>query len=167
MAEFSRDSGDDDERFLTFKSGGRLYALPAVSVSEVVRLPPIARVPQAPRSLMGVANLRGSVLPVASVRALLGRDEAASTHVSSLSLPGGTSAVALAVDEVSSLVRVAHAKIRTTEADIAAEAGEHLRGVFESNADVVKILDVPELLRHGFARSTAAPKTADTALVAA
>src|SRR6201999_3956501 len=118
MAEFSRDGEEDDERFLTFKSAGRLYALPAMSVSEVVRLPPIARVPQAPRSLMGVANLRGSVLPVASVRALLGRDEAASSHASRLIVLDGASAVALAVHEVSSLVRVAGEKVRTAEADV-------------------------------------------------
>jgi purine-binding chemotaxis protein CheW len=167
MAELSKASEDDDERFLTFKSDGRLYALPAVSVSEVMRLPAIARVPQAPRSLMGLANLRGSVVPVASVRALMGRDEAVSTHASRLIVLDGTSAVALAVDEVSNLVRVAHEKIRTAEADIASEAGERLRGVFESNSDVVKILDVPELLRHGFVRSAAVRQKADTALVAA
>ena len=53
---------------------------PPRSVSEVARMPPLARVPQAPRSLMGLANLRGSVLPVASVRALLGREDVASNQ---------------------------------------------------------------------------------------
>jgi len=106
MDDVSKPGEDHDQRFLTFKSDGRLYAVPAASVTEVVRLPPIARVPQAPRSLMGLANLRGSVLPVASVRALLGRDEAIATHASRLIVLDGR-AVALAVDEVSSLVRVA------------------------------------------------------------
>src|SRR3569833_1320149 len=131
MAEVSKAGADGDERFLTFRSDGRLYAVPAVSVSEVVRMPPIARVPQAPRSLMGLANLRGSVVPVAGVRALLGRDESASTHASRLIVLDGASAVALAVDEVSSLVRVAHASVRTAEAEIASETGERHGGVFE------------------------------------
>ena len=73
MADIAKTTELTDERFLTFKSEGHLYALPAASVSEVARMPPLARVPQAPPSLMGLANLRGSVLPVASVRALLGR----------------------------------------------------------------------------------------------
>jgi purine-binding chemotaxis protein CheW len=166
MAEVNKAGADDDERFLTFRSDGRLYAIPAVSVSEVVRLPPIARVPQAPRSLMGLANLRGSVVPVASVRALLGRDEAVSTHAARLIVLDGTSAVALAVDEVASLVRVAHGKVRTAEAEIASEAGERLRGVFESNSDIVKILDVPELLRQGFAHRAASRQKVETALAA-
>lgn len=153
-------AGKDDERFLTFKSDGRRYAVPAASVTEVLRLPPIARVPQAPRSLMGLANLRGSVIPVASARALLGRDDVLSTGASRLIVLDGTSAVALAVDEVSSLVRIARDKVKTAEADVAAETGERLRGVFENNSDVVKILDIPELLRQAFAHSAAIRQTA-------
>ena len=164
MVEVSNADEDHGERFLTFRSDGRLYAVPAVSVSEVVRLPPIARVPHAPRSLIGLANLRGSVVPVASVRALLGRDEALSTHTSRLIVLDGTSTVALAVDEVSKLVRVAQEKVRTAEADMASEAGERLRGVFESKSDIIKILDVPELLKHGFAHSAAARQKAETSL---
>jgi purine-binding chemotaxis protein CheW len=159
MDNTDKAGNDHDERFLTFRSDGRLYALPAMLVSEVLRLPSIARVPQAPRSLMGLANLRGSVLPVASVRALLGGDEAAATHASRLIVLNGTSNVALAVDEVASLVRVSHEKVKMAEADVASEPGERLRGAFENNADVVKILDVPELLRQGFARSRATRRT--------
>lgn len=145
-----------DERFLTFKSEGRFYALPAASVSEVARMPMLARVPQAPRSLLGLANLRGSVVPVASVRALLGREDVATTHASRLIVLEGTSPVALAVDEVTSLVRVASEKVRTAEAEVASEIGEHLQGAFHNGAHVTKILDIPELLRRGFAQS--APK---------
>jgi len=156
MADIAKTSALTDERFLTFKSEGRLYALPAASVSEVARMPPLARVPQAPRSLMGLANLRGAILPVASVRALLGRPDGATTAASRLIVLEGASPVALVVDEVASLVRIAPEKVKTAEADIASEAGEHLRGVFESGSQVTKILDIPELLRRGFAQS--APK---------
>jgi purine-binding chemotaxis protein CheW len=92
-------------------------------------MPPVARVPQAPPSLMGLVNLRGAVLPVASVRALLGRADVAATNTSRLIVLEGASPVALAVDEVASLVRIAPEKVKTAEASIASEAGEHLRGV--------------------------------------
>jgi purine-binding chemotaxis protein CheW len=156
MADTAKTTGSADERFLTFKSEGRFYALPAASVSEVARMPTMARVPQAPPSLLGLANLRGSVVPVASVRALLGREDAATTHASRLLVLEGASPVALAVDEVISLVRVASEKVRTAEAEVASETGEHLQGAFDSGAHVTKILDIPELLRRGFAQS--APK---------
>ncbi len=144
-----------DQRFLTFKTGGRFYALPAASVSEVVRLPPIARVPQAPRSLMGLANLRGSILPVASVQALLGREEGAAT--SDVSPHCASTAHRLSRwrwTKSRYLVRVASENVKTAEADVASETGERLRGVFESNSHIIKILDVPELLRQAFVNSS-------------
>ena len=153
------DIAKSDDRFLTFKSEGRFYALPAQSVSEVARMPPVARVPQAPPSLLGLANLRGAVLPVASVRALLGHANAATTNSSRLIVLEGASPVALAVDEVSNLVRIAPEKLKTAEADIASESGEHLRGVFESNSHITKILDIPELLRRGFAQTAPKPQS--------
>ncbi|HLG84606.1 MAG TPA: chemotaxis protein CheW [Bradyrhizobium sp.] len=153
MAEIAKIAEPSDDRFLTFKSAGRFYALPAASVSEVARMPMLARVPHAPPSLLGLANLRGSVVPVASVRALLGRQHAAATDASRLIVLNGTSPVALAVDEVATLVRVAPGKVRTAEAELASEAGEHLHGVFDSGAHVTKILDVPGLLRRGFEQS--------------
>ncbi|NPV22042.1 chemotaxis protein CheW [Bradyrhizobium aeschynomenes] len=165
MDEFRTSGAARDPRFLTFRSAGHLYAVPADSVSEVMRLPAIARVPQAPQSLMGLANLRGSVLPVASVRALLGRSEAAATPASRLIVLQGTSPVALAVDEVSDLVRIAHEAIRAAEADVAASTGERLQGVFESKSDVVKILDIPELLRVAFVARTTSLQRADVGAV--
>jgi purine-binding chemotaxis protein CheW len=164
MADIAKTTQLSDERFLTFKSEGHFYALPAASVSEVARMPPVARVPQAPPSLMGLANLRGTVLPVASVRVLLGRADVATTHASRLIVLEGASPVALAVDEVASLVRIAPEKVKTAEADIASEAGEHLRGVFDSGSHVTKILDIPELLRRGFAET--APKRQSLAATA-
>jgi purine-binding chemotaxis protein CheW len=152
MADVSKPTQPADQRFLTFKSEGRFYALPAASVAEVVRVPPLARVPQAPRSLMGLINLRGSVVPVASVRALLGRDGATTTPASRLIVLDGASPVALAVDEVTNLVRIAPEKVKTAEADVASESGEYLRGVFEDSSHVTKILDIQELLRRAFAQ---------------
>lgn len=57
---------------LTFRAAGELLAIGAGQVSEVIRRPKLTRVPLAPPSLAGVANLRGAVIPVVSVAALLG-----------------------------------------------------------------------------------------------
>ena len=44
--------------FLAVRVGERRYALPAAQVREIVRLPPVTRVPQGPQALLGIANLR-------------------------------------------------------------------------------------------------------------
>ena len=57
-------------RFLTFRLERRLYALPTEDVVEVIRVPAVARLPQGPKSLLGIANLRGSVLPILTFKPL-------------------------------------------------------------------------------------------------
>jgi purine-binding chemotaxis protein CheW len=58
---------------LSFTVGGQRLALAAGVVADIIRPRPITRVPHAPASMIGVANLRGTVLPVLSTAALLGQ----------------------------------------------------------------------------------------------
>jgi len=41
-------------------------------VKEIIRVPQVVRVPLAPAALEGLANLRGKVLPIISLRRLFG-----------------------------------------------------------------------------------------------
>jgi purine-binding chemotaxis protein CheW len=141
-----------DHRYLTFRLEDRMYALPAGQISEVIRVAALARVPQAPRSLRGLANLRGTVVPVASVRALLGLAEAATTPASRLIVLDGAAPLALEVDEVAALVTVAASDIRAAEAELAATGEERLQGVFQSRGGITKILDIKALLGRSFPR---------------
>jgi len=57
---------------LTVVAAGRTFALPAADIREIIRPPALTRCPHSPGSLMGIANLRGVVLPVISLAALAG-----------------------------------------------------------------------------------------------
>jgi purine-binding chemotaxis protein CheW len=56
--------------------GGSRFAVDVRSAREVVLFDEITVVPRAPRHLVGVANLRGTVMPIVDVRALLELPEA-------------------------------------------------------------------------------------------
>src|SRR6185436_20451176 len=143
------------ESFLTLRTNGEHYALAADVVSEVIALPPVARVPQAPRGLLGLANLRGAVLPVASLRGLIGAPETAdaSGERRAIVLDHGAP-VALVVDAVEGLVTVDAEQIKTDPAALAAKQGERLKGAFTATsaagAEAVKILDVGALIDAAF-----------------
>ena len=136
-------------QYLTFRVGEQLYALPAQEVGEVIRLPPVARLPHGPSSLMGLANLRGLVLPIASAAALLGRSGSTASRVIIL---GGPAPVGLAVDGVEALVVVDVGSLQAAQAELVREAGERLRGVFQvpGASDPVKVLDIWPLLEAAF-----------------
>lgn len=147
------------ERFLTLDINGQLYALGAGEVAEVIRLPSVARVPQAPKGLLGLANLRGAVLPVASLRGLLGLTESAEAGPATASraiVLDGPAPVALVVDAVGVLVSVEPDQIERRQAELAAKPGERLKGAFatvSASGDtraVARILDIGAMIAGAF-----------------
>ena len=168
MAEPGQIAGPADtgtRRYLTFRMDRRLYALPAEAVAEVIRMPAMARVPQAPKGLLGIANLRGNVLPVASLRGLLGHDIEAGAAASRAIVLDGAAAVALAVDGVEALVSVDAARVETRQAQLASEPGEQLTGAFQTGpstgdtaGEVARILDLKSLLAAAFVQRERPPR---------
>lgn len=151
------DDGAARRQFLTFRLEGRRYAVPVGEVEEVIRLPMVARVPQAPLGLLGLANLRGTVVPVASGRGLLGKPQEDATERSRAIVLEGQAPVALAVDSIDTLLDVPVDTIEANAAEIATLPGEILRGAFPAAEGAVKILDLQGLMAKAF---TARPRRA-------
>ncbi|MGI5861697.1 MAG: chemotaxis protein CheW [Myxococcales bacterium] len=63
-------------RHVVFRIGSERYGLPLASVREVVEPAPMSRVPCAPEPVLGIMNLRGRVVTVASLGALMGIEPA-------------------------------------------------------------------------------------------
>jgi purine-binding chemotaxis protein CheW len=157
-ANRTRSSGT--RRFLTFHSGTESYALPVENVTEVITLPPVSRLPQSPPALLGMANLRGSVIAVASLRAMLGQGSGPPS--ARAILLGGAAPVAICVDSVDGLVSLDAAQIETRQAELVTHPGERLCGAFQpaSGGEVTKILDIQPLLTMAFTpASPRAPRT--------
>ncbi len=94
-------------RLLVLGAAGLTLALPVGDVREVLRVPPITRVPGAAANVAGVINLRGRVLPVLGLARALGLREhtlGPRSRILVIDHPGG--ALGLLCDSVSDLVRV-------------------------------------------------------------
>jgi purine-binding chemotaxis protein CheW len=152
-AVIAETTGSAKRRFLVFQLAERVYALPAETVAEVIRIPGTARVPQAPRALIGVANLRGAVLPVVSLRALLGLEREPRAAARAIVLDGGAP-VGIVVDAIDALVTIDAERIEARSAQLSVEYGERLTGAFPlgDGQGAAKILDVQALLAETFAR---------------
>lgn len=116
-------------------------------------MPHMARVPQGPAALLGIANLRGSVLPVAGLRELLGREAAPGLATARAIVLDIGAPVALVVDAVAALETSADGNIETRQKESSAEGAEKLLGAFAFGAarQVAKILDIKALLEAAFA----------------
>ena len=150
--EAAREARASRRRFLTVRIAGRPYALPAECVAEVILVPRVARLPHSAKSLMGLANLRGTVIPVVDLRAMLDQATFTAGHMARAILLTGAARIALAVDAVEQLVVLDVGKIEMARPELAAEVGEILLGAFQAEADcpVTKILDLPAMLAVAF-----------------
>lgn len=152
MPDFVPAAAGPTRHFLTFRLDDRLYALPAGDIAEVIRIPAVARMPQSPDALLGLANLRGEILPLASGRRLLGQKGAGDTGQGRAIVMNGAAPVAFAVDAVTALVELSENEIEKRETELAALPGELLTGTFQLNktGSVIKLLDIKALLNAAF-----------------
>jgi len=66
-------------QYLTFRLDEELFALDIAKVREVLDLTAITRVPRTPEYMLGVINLRGSVVPVVDLRLKFGMTKSEKT----------------------------------------------------------------------------------------
>ena len=74
-AESLQDADDTSGQYVTFFLQDESFAFPMADVREIVRVPTTVDVPLTSHTLVGLANLRGSVLPILDLRRLLIIDE--------------------------------------------------------------------------------------------
>ncbi|MGH2940562.1 MAG: chemotaxis protein CheW [Solirubrobacterales bacterium] len=115
---------------------GEHYALPVDRVLEVAELGTVAAVPGAPPEILGVRNLRGKVLPVALLSAVLGLSGGDPSRV--VVVESGELRAGLRVDEVLD-VEALPPPSEQVESDL-------LHGACMIDGELVGILDVDAVL---------------------
>lgn len=103
-----RDDDNIENMYLTFAIGSETYGVPIAVVTEIVGMQRIMTVPDVPRYIKGVINLRGKVIPLMDVRLRFKLEERAyDDRTVIIVLELGTSPVGLIVDRVSEVLEIA------------------------------------------------------------
>lgn len=140
-------------RHVVFRVEPGWYALPLASVREVVPMTEalaLTKVPRAPRALHGVVNLRGRVVPVVQLWAVLDAPAPQAVPTQLLLLDRGRRELALLVTAVEGIESLDKAVASSTPASRA------VRGVYRLGARAVTSLDLDALdamLAGQFAKS--------------
>jgi purine-binding chemotaxis protein CheW len=160
---------EGDEQFIVFQIGDSSFALPLDRVGEITRLPSLARMPLAPPSLLGLANLRGNVLPVVDVRRLLGLGEAVLTETTRVVVLDQGEPVGFVVDRIEGLRAVTTARVEQDDAGAGSFDPDLLDGVIKGaeGDGTIKILNPQRLLRDEFAMlRSSGPRAASAVSIA-
>ncbi len=68
----SSSSSEENLRLVTFELSGEEFGVDIMQVSEIIPVPKITRIPQAPECVKGLINLRGKILVVIDLNKRLG-----------------------------------------------------------------------------------------------
>ena len=157
------------ENLLIFRLAGESFALRLASIAEIIRLPDLAHMPLVPPSLLGLANLRGTVLPVISLRALLQLPGIETNEQTRVVVVRGAAAVGFVVDRVDRLLALAAHQLEHDDAGAGTTDPAMLDGTVKGSEgqSTIKLLNPSRLLRGQFAQlGVSTTRTANRSAVA-
>jgi purine-binding chemotaxis protein CheW len=149
----TNDSADASRQVLTFCLGSETYAVDILLVQEIRGWAPVTRLPQAPIHLLGVLNLRGSIVPVIDMRVRFGLEQAPFTPLTVIVvLSVQTASVrrefGLVVDSVSDVVDIDAAELKETPSLGNKASAELIKGLAAVADRMLILLNVDELIRR-------------------
>jgi len=152
----------DTRQFVTFVAGNEVFAVDMAPVQEIIRVPDVVRVPLAPRTLEGLANLRGKVLPIISLRRIFGFDETEYDDSTRAVVIDFGQPLGFVVDKVASVVGVEPQFIEGVESIRSTVNTELLSGMIKDVGGhaMIMVLDFEKLIAQEFAEIAAVAKKA-------
>ncbi len=150
--------GEDDEtadtarQFVIFLVKDEMFAVPLAEVKEIIRMPGVVRMPLSPVALEGLANLRGTVLPVISLRSVFGFERVGHDDATRVVVLDQGRPVGLVVDRMANVVTVEAEDIEPTNTIQSTVDTKLLTGMIKgrNGASMVMILDAANLIKREF-----------------
>jgi purine-binding chemotaxis protein CheW len=135
-------------QYITFRTGGKTYAIDISCVKEINRLSAVTRVPRAEDFVDGVINLRGAIIPVISIRRKLNYDTLyTGKRVKLIIVEFEQAQVGLIVDEIAEVVKIEADNIETGAEIVEKIGSEYVAGIGKTDDGILVVLDIVKLLR--------------------
>ncbi|MEM0906494.1 MAG: chemotaxis protein CheW [Pseudomonadota bacterium] len=137
-------------QFVTFNVSGETFAVALTDVQEIIRLPELITVPLSPPSLAGIVNLRGAVLPIASLRRIFGLEDAPADDASRVVVVHDGVPVGFIVDRVARVVAVDEEDIEEPRGISPSIPQDMVSGIIKIDGEVVMIVSPRRLIAAEF-----------------
>jgi len=148
-----------------FQVGRETYGVPITSLHEIVRVPEITAVPDAPDYMEGVINLRGKIVSVLDLRKRLGEVAAAPSKRNRILVVEHKGRLSgLIVDSASEVLKIPAENVEPSPSELVEGGLKCVTGLGKYQGRLIVLLDMEKLLDPG-ARGT--KHQAESALVGA
>jgi len=157
---------DKEIQAVGFRIGRETYGLPISMVREIVRVPEITSVPDAPDYIEGVINLRGRIIPVVDLRKRFGDKTGESNKKNRIVVVEMNGrAIGLIVNSASEVLRIPPSDIEAPHNVFPEGELDYVTGVGKLKGRLVIMLDLNRMLRRGELRGLS--EAADATVAAA
>ena len=138
-----------------FKVGRECYGVPITALHEIVRVPEITAVPDAPDYMEGVINLRGKIVSVIDLRKRLGeKDLIPSRRNRILVLEHKGRLSGLIVDSASEVLKIPGSDVEPPPTEFLEGGLNCVTGLGKYRGRLIVLLDMAKLLEASTSRST-------------
>jgi len=152
-------------RCVNFRLGDEWYGQDITYIQEVNRVQGITEVPGAPEYILGVINLRGSVIPVMDLRRRLGMPTIALTKKSRvIVIEFRGSRLGLLVDSVHHVLDIPYGRISDPPESTITERNRFINGIGQLDERFVFFINIERIFDEEFRKDRA--KTVEEATIA-
>lgn len=147
MAEVKTQENDQVLQWVTFQLENETYGVDVMVVKEVLKFQDIAPVPGAPDYVMGIINIRGTVISVINTRRRFGlpdRDPDDNTRIVIIEI--GHHIVGIVVDSVAEVVYLKRSQIETPPQVNKDDSARFIQGVCHRDDQLLILVELDKLL---------------------
>jgi purine-binding chemotaxis protein CheW len=142
---------EKEGKYLTFSLAQEEYGIGILKIKEIIGMMAITTVPQTPKFVKGVINLRGKVIPVIDLRLRFGMESMDYTErtciiVVEIDGTAGTVQIGIVVDAVSEVLNIAGKDIEDTPTFGTKLDTTYILGMAKMEGGVKILLDIDRVL---------------------
>ncbi len=135
------------QRFLQFSLGSEEYAIPLLSVKEVIALPEITSIPYTPAHFLGIMNLRGQVISVIDLRTKLNiKSQTANSETCVIICEMNPLCLGVVVDSVNSVLNLRADEISPKPQVESTKKTDYILGVTRQENQLILLCDIAKTL---------------------
>jgi purine-binding chemotaxis protein CheW len=139
-----------DFHIVGFQVGRETYGVPITSLHEIVRVPEITAVPDAPDFVEGVINLRGKIVSVIDLRKRLGEKKITATRRNRILVVEHNGRLSgLIVDSASEVLKIPAADVEPSPKVLHESESNCVTGLGKYKGRLIVLLDMARLLDFG------------------
>lgn len=143
-------SEEEVKQLVGFMIDNEEYAIPILSIQEIIKPIEYTRVPSVPDYVLGVFNMRGNVIPLIDLAKKFGLNSSKQTqHTRYIVLKGEEGSIGFVIDKLTEAIKIKASNIDQPPETLLKEKGM-IEGIGKQENGILTILKVEALMKRDF-----------------